>query len=76
MSSVSFAKDIVPIFHQFRAPMMWRFDLTKYEDVRSNADMIFGMIGPNGGMPPPPFPPLTTEQVSMFKLWMSEQFPP
>ncbi|HEV3200130.1 MAG TPA: hypothetical protein VGZ73_19630 [Bryobacteraceae bacterium] len=75
MPNVSFRKDIAPIFHQFRAAMMWRFDLTKYEDVKANASAILTNIEPNGGMPPPPFPPLTAEQVSLFQQWIAEQFP-
>jgi hypothetical protein len=54
---------------------MWRFDLTKYEDVKANASAILTNIEPNGGMPPPPFPPLTAEQVSLFQQWIAEQFP-
>jgi hypothetical protein len=73
-SSVSFQKDIVPIFRQFRASMTWRFDLTKYEDVKSNAPMIYSQI--NGqAMPPPPYPPLTPEQIALFKDWMDSGCP-
>jgi hypothetical protein len=74
MTSVSFEKDLVPILRQFRGPMMWRFDLTKYEDVRANANAIYGQISTDQ-MPPPPFPPLTKEQVNLFKLWISEDYP-
>jgi hypothetical protein len=75
MPSLSFQKDLVPIFHQFRASMMWRLDLTKYEDVKANAAAILANIVPNGGMPPPPFPPLTAEQVALFQQWIAEKFP-
>jgi hypothetical protein len=75
MPTVSFQKDLVPIFHQFRASMMWRFDLTKYEDVKANSAAILTNIVPNGGMPPPPFPPLTDEQVNLFRQWIAENFP-
>jgi hypothetical protein len=74
-SSVSFEKDIAPIFRQFRGSMMWRFDLTKFEDVKANAAMIYSQILPNGGMPPPPFPALTAHQVALFKDWMEGGFP-
>ena len=77
--SVSFEKDIAPVFRQFRGSMMWRFDLTKFEDVKANASMIYQQIAPSEGgvgMPPPPYPPLTTQQVAMFKTWMDEGFPP
>jgi hypothetical protein len=75
MTRVSFAKDIVPILRQFRGPMLWRFDLTRYEDVKGNAKAIYGQISTNQ-MPPPPFPPLTEEQVRLFKAWVAEDFPP
>ncbi|HEY6331437.1 MAG TPA: hypothetical protein VI756_19075 [Blastocatellia bacterium] len=76
--TVSFEKDIAPVFRQFRGSMMWRFDLTKYEDVKANATGIYQQIqpGPGGaGMPPPPYPPLTSQQVATFKTWMDEGFP-
>jgi hypothetical protein len=76
--SVSFANDIVPVFRQFRGSMMWRFDLTKYDDVKANAQAIYSQIStpPNlGGMPPAPYPPLTKEQIAAFKSWMDQGFP-
>jgi len=39
--SVSFEKDIVPIFRQFRDSMMWRLDLTSFDDLKANASMIY-----------------------------------
>jgi hypothetical protein len=75
MPVVSFSKDLVPIFHQFRASMMWRFDLTKYEDVKANASAILANISPGGGMPPPPFSPLTQDQVNLFQQWIDEKYP-
>lgn len=75
MKPVSFEKDIAPLFNQFRASMMWRLDLTDYDDVKINADMILSQIVPNGGMPPSPYPPLTPEQVMMFKNWMKQDYP-
>lgn len=71
---VSFEKDIVPILCQFRGPMLWRFDLTRYEDVKGNASDIYNQISTQQ-MPPPPFPPLTEEQVTLFKAWMTENYP-
>jgi hypothetical protein len=73
MSQVSFEKDIAPLFNQFRASMMWRLDLTKYDDVRLNASMVLNQL--QGGMPPPPYPPFTKEQVAMFQAWINEGFP-
>jgi hypothetical protein len=74
-AQVSFADDIMPLFKQFQGPMMWRFDLTSYEAVRDNAQTIYDQISTQS-MPPPPFPPLTAEQIAMFKAWMDEGFPP
>ncbi|MGA8429757.1 MAG: hypothetical protein WB729_08045 [Candidatus Sulfotelmatobacter sp.] len=74
MASVSFEKDLVPIFRQFRGSMCWRLDLTRYEDVKGNATIILQQISQNN-MPPPPFPPLTVEQIKLFKTWMAEDFP-
>ena len=76
--SVSFEKDIAPLFRQFRGSMMWRLDLTKFDDVKANASRIYNQIVPNlgiVGMPPPPYPPLTNEQIAMFKSWMDEGCP-
>jgi len=72
--TVSFEKDLVPILRQFRGSMLWRFDLTCYEDVKGNATAIYQQISQNG-MPPPPYPPLTDQQIKLFKTWMSEDFP-
>ncbi|HEY6350256.1 MAG TPA: hypothetical protein VI636_12685 [Candidatus Angelobacter sp.] len=79
MATVSFTKDIVPMFYDFRGPMLWRFDLTKYEDVKANASAIYSMISvepSQGGMPPEPFPAFTAVQVKTFQQWMTENFPP
>ena len=47
--AVSFSSDIAPLFNQFTGQMMWRFDLTNYDQVRANAQTIYGRI--NGGTP-------------------------
>jgi hypothetical protein len=76
--SISFAKDILPVFRQYRGSMTWRLDLTKYDDVKANAAAIYSQIqaGPaQGGMPPLPYPPLTPDQVKTFKDWMDQGFP-
>jgi hypothetical protein len=76
---VSFASDIVPIFEPFREQMMWRFDLTSYDAVKANAQLIYGRLtGANGNfpMPPPPLSPLTAEQIETFQAWMTAGFPP
>lgn len=75
MTTVSFEKDIAPLFRQFRASMIWRFDLTKYDDVKANASAIQANIAPGAGMPPPPYPELTAAQVAMFTAWINQGFP-
>ncbi|MCI0485485.1 MAG: hypothetical protein L0229_02680 [Blastocatellia bacterium] len=77
--SVSFQNDIMPLFNQYKANMIWRFDITNYEVVKDNAQMIYDRIsnqGDSGYMPPPPFDPFTPQQIAMFKAWMDEGFPP
>jgi hypothetical protein len=73
--AVSFANDIQPLFKQFQGPMMWRFDLTSYEVCRANAELIWDQIS-HKLMPPPPFQPLSDEQIATFKAWMAAGFPP
>lgn len=76
---MSFARDIAPIFAPYRAGMLWRMDLTKYEHMKRNADAVYAQIhSPDGApnMPPPPYPPLTDEQVALFRTWMEQGFPP
>jgi len=68
LEMVSFAKDIEPIFRQFRGSMIWRLDLTSYDHVKANAEMIYQMIATKN-MPLPPYPPLTDQQVNTFKKW-------
>jgi len=52
---------------------MWRFDLTKLEDVKASAAVIYQHISSNS-MPPPPFPALAKTQISQFKTWMDSGF--
>lgn len=75
--SVSFGRDIRPLFEPFRGQMMWRFDLTSYEHVKANHAAIYGQIsGSEGQMPPPPLDPLTPAQVALFKSWVDQSCPP
>lgn len=68
---ISFANDIAPFFKQYRGQMMWRFDLTSYEDVKHNAELIYGRISSKDSpMPPSPFPPLRKSVIEHFKAWM------
>ena len=76
-TQVSFANDIMPLFKQFQGPMMWRFDLTNYEAMVANAQTVYSRISSAGSpMPPPPFDPLTQEQIQMFQNWMNQGCPP
>lgn len=66
----SFAKDIMPIFYEFQKQMIWRFDLTKYEDVKANYEQILGRItDPVSPMPPAPYKPISQEDIDKFKAW-------
>jgi len=80
MASVSFAKDIMPFFNQYRGPMRWRLDITDYDDVKTNAELIWSRIKLKntefGSMPPAPFDPLPQQVIDNFKTWMEEGFPP
>ncbi len=55
--------------------MAWRLDLTDYDAVLGNAKLIHHQISTKS-MPPPPFPPLTDEQIQLFESWMSQGCPP
>ena len=46
----------------------------RYEDVKMNAEIIYGMISTQS-MPPPPFPPYTADQIDLFKQWMDAGCP-
>jgi hypothetical protein len=79
MPTISFQKDIAPLFVQFRGSMLWRLDLTNYEDMKANADLIYTMIAPSGGspaaMPPAPYSPLPDAQIQLFKDWIAQGCP-
>lgn len=72
--TVSFANDISPIFKQYQGQMMWRFDLTSYDQVKENAELIWGRID-GGGMPPPPFQPFSADFLATYKAWMAAGCP-
>jgi hypothetical protein len=71
---MSFDQDVKPVLRQFRGSMLWRFDLTNYEHVKANAAGIYEMIHTKQ-MPPPPYPPLTDDEVGAFKRWMESGYP-
>ena len=79
MATVSFANDIAPIFKPYRANMLWRFDLTDYDQVVANAAVIQAFITADASsrMPPANYGnALTPQQLQMFKDWMDEGYPP
>ena len=80
MATVSFEKDLMPFFNQYRGPMLWRLDITDYNAVRTNAAMIYDRISasPSSGstMPPAPFDPLPQQVIDNFATWIKEGFPP
>jgi hypothetical protein len=73
-STVSFADNIRPYFQQYLGQMRWRFDLMNYEQVRDNAELIYGQIAQKM-MPPPPFSPFADEFIKSFKTWMDQDYP-
>lgn len=77
MATISFADDVMPILKQFQGPMTWRFDLTSYEQVKANAQVILDRISSSDApMPPPPFPPLSSSQIEVFSNWVNANCPP
>ena len=71
---VSFQNDIMPVFKQFQAEMAWRLDLTNYDQVKANYKLILGQVATRS-MPPPPFPPLSDQQIAQFIAWGNQGFP-
>jgi hypothetical protein len=71
MKAVSFLTDIAPMFAPFRGSMLWRLDLTNYEDVKVNANTIYLQIS-TSQMPPSPYDYFTPEQNALFLRWMAE----
>ncbi|MDJ0842157.1 MAG: hypothetical protein QNK37_36995 [Acidobacteriota bacterium] len=76
--AISFENDIMPFFAQYKGQMGWRLDLTNYEDVKANAELILGRIDPasDDRMPPPPFPPFSDQLFINFNKWIDEGCPP
>lgn len=79
MATISFAVNIMPYFKQYKAAMMWRFDITNYDVVKANASIIYNRIANVEGagyMPPPEFSPLPQNVIDNFKTWMDQGCPP
>ncbi|MEZ4935180.1 MAG: hypothetical protein R2788_23980 [Saprospiraceae bacterium] len=54
--------------------MMWRLDLSKYEDVKMNANIIYNELA-SGNMPPPNIATLKPEEIAKFKSWIDNGCP-
>jgi hypothetical protein len=72
--AVTFAKDIRPLFRERDVKSMsFAFDLSSYDDVRTNADAIYGRLA-NGTMPCDGG--WSAEDVQRFRTWMDDGSPP
>ena len=72
--AVTFAQDIRPLFRERDVKSMsFAFDLSSYEDVRTNAEAIYGRLA-NGTMPCDGAWP--AEDVQRFRTWMDDGSPP
>jgi hypothetical protein len=70
----SFERDIRPLFRERDArSMSFAFDLTSHEDVRSNAEAIYGRVAA-GSMPCDGAWP--DDRVRLFREWIDEGAPP
>lgn len=70
----SFAKDIRPLFRAKDINAMRKaFDLSSYDDVRSNADAILGQVSA-GSMPCDG--PWQQDQVDLLRRWVEEGMKP
>ena len=73
MADITFSADIMPKFKQYQGPMMWRLDITNYDEVVENVVMITSRITAtdDSRMPPPPFPPLPQDFIETFLAWVA-----
>jgi hypothetical protein len=71
--AISFQSDVKPLFTQLdRDHMLGSFDLWKYEDVKTNAQAIYGAVE-SGSMPPPNVEPRwTADKVKTFEQWIDD----
>jgi hypothetical protein len=71
---VTFAADIRPLFRDRDiSSMSSAFDLSSYDDVRANAEAIYGQLAA-GSMPCDGAWP--SENVERFRTWIDEGFQP
>jgi len=72
-ADVTYAKDIRPLFRDRDVrSMSFAFDLSSYDDVRSNAEAIYGRLA-NGTMPCDRA--WATEDVARFRAWIDAGAP-
>jgi hypothetical protein len=78
----SFAADISLLFTALDIQKMaWFCDLSKYDDVKANAQEILGRLKGIGGavMPPPPNKggdgPWSAEKIALFASWIDAGYP-
>jgi hypothetical protein len=73
VSPVGFAQDIRPLFRDRDvSSMSFAFDLSSYDDVRTNAEAIYERLA-NGSMPCDGRWP--TENVERFRAWIDSGSP-
>lgn len=79
----SFASDISPLFTQIDIEhMTWYCDLSKYDDVKTNAQQILRRLKSQGGpvMPPPPNKggdgPWSPDKITLFESWIKGGYQP
>ena len=76
-NSLSFARDIRPLFREIDVDHMKRanLDLSDYATVKAKARAIEQAVA-EGSMPPRPDPPWSAEMVTTLKAWIDEGCPP
>jgi hypothetical protein len=73
-NQVRFERDIRPLFRERDVnSMSFAFDLSSYDDVRGNAEAIYGRLA-NGSMPCDGGWP--AEDVQRFRTWIDNGSPP
>jgi hypothetical protein len=71
---VAFARDIRPLFNDRDvSSMSSRFDLSSYDDVRGNAELIYKRLA-DGTMPC--YGPWPADNVARFRTWIDNGFAP
>jgi len=72
--ALSFESDIRPLFTEDDVMCMssFGFDMSSYEDVRENADVIFERLEDKSM---PPGEPWSDDNIALFRDWMEEGMP-